>query len=350
MSAEFKPIWMPTNNTEGFGKTQHFLRRSEILETGKNSSFQVAIISPNGFVPTNETLHFGYASGNMPIKFLFPRFGSPMHTQMSLSVGYENSPKIGKRVSGDMVASIVMFERDGSTRNISVLNMVVDNLTTKSGDTYGLLNLPADGYAAGCARDALIIDPNKYLEYFESTRLLKPVSGEYGMNGMIVGLPQDTLELRNSTLGLVSDQLPISEITSEKFRGVYGITLSRFKLDPISGATGSCVAIRSKADVKVNINNKIELDTDNHRPAQVIANLLDASTEDAYRAKLGAHIYDTTGSSYIDNVGEFEVVTFDPRISDGEVSNFVGIESDGYKVGNEADDASRLMMYFYAIA
>lgn len=345
------PVWLKTNQTEAGVYKEHFIRRTDVIELGESHCVQSALIVPTGYGKESNYVFLGYGTGNTSVKRLFPESPRLKGYDFNLVMKIESQPKEGKLRSGDMPAILLSMEKDHGVINLTAICILVDNLTTSSTDTYGIGNLSADSYAAGEQRNSLIQKLHSIHEYVESISNMSIKSGGYGSLFVNKRIPAGVMNFRNKTLGLFADGLPEADPYSEKFRGIYAVSVSRICFDPEVGFKGNTHIIRSLADIEVRSYKGKSLITDAHLPAQMVAEKLSSNTAEIYNAKLRARIYDTVGAGFTENVGSFEVARFSANhpkrklYGKGDISLTHEIKSDGHKVGFQKDDVSRIFLW-----
>lgn len=339
-NSELHSKWVPTSNSEGWGRHTEFLRKSDILIT-PNGNGQVLFLSCSGRQKERIEIHNSYGLIQTPLKYMFDNFSIYRSFLLSLNVIINSEPKEGKSRSGDMPATILVYENLTESKCLTVFTVLIDNLTPMLPNKYGLWNEGSDSYSSSSQRECLHNNPSKWLKFAEFLREidLKDFDFEALKQGP-EDIPPETLEFRNRFLHNLCDGLPYSPDGSPLNRGTYALSATTINMSKV-GFSGRSVTIRSKADIEVTINNKGQLVQDNHLSAQAVGKHLGANPGELYEAKLKERIYDTTSLNFRGEIGSFEMKIADIE-KDGGRSMSIGVysESDGAKVDRSQDDFS----------
>lgn len=148
------PKLIKSSNTEGYGHHNEFLRRSDVIHTREGDG-QAVFLTCNGRKKEEISLHNGFGTSEVPIKYIFDNFRSFRYVDLSLNVNIKSEPKIGKSRSGDMPAVVAVFENLKNSKVLTVFTILVDNLTPMLPETYGLWHEGSDSYAASSQRECL---------------------------------------------------------------------------------------------------------------------------------------------------------------------------------------------------
>jgi len=335
------PKWVATSNTEGRGHHEIFLRKSNILNTSDGTA-QVVFLSPSGRSNEEIVMHNGKGMLSASIHNLFDNYWTTSSFNLMLNTIIRSEPKVGKTRSGDFVATVSVFENQRSVSHLTMFTILVDNLTPKLPNVYGLWNEDADSFSASNQREGVHNNPEKWVELAKFARENKIINTDFeATKDKIEKIDQNVIFFRNSILKNICGSLPCSSDGSPLMRGIYACSGTSISMDTKSGFSGKSIAIRSKADIEVNVNNVEHLVVDNHAPAQAVANELGANPAATYNAKLKKRIYDTTGPNWTNEVGSFELKVVDIAHDSGK-SFSIGVfsESDGANVGRDEDDFS----------
>lgn len=291
--------WAVTSNTEGRGHHEVFLRKSNIIETAKGNA-QVVFISPTGRSKEEIIIHNGHGMLSSSIGHIFDNYWTTSRFDLMFNTIIRSEPKNGKTRSGDFVATVSVFENQRSIGHLTTFTILVDNLTPKLPYVYGIWgDEGADSFSASNQREGIHNNPEKWVKLAELIRETSIDDTNFEASiSKTSSLNDKVIKIREKVLGCICETLPKSVDGSPLMRGIYACSATDISMDCRTGFSGKSIVIRSKADILVNINNVIRFDTDNHAPAQEVANALGATSAEAYKAKLTKRIYDTTSPNW----------------------------------------------------
>lgn len=334
------PKWISTSNTEGWGHHKELIRSSEVLHS-QDGNGQVVFVSCTGRKKERVEIHNSRGMGQVPVKHLFNNFSLFDGFQLSLNLIINSEPKIGKSRSGDMPASVLVYENLKRTKCLTVFTVLVDNLTPMLSNEYGLWGESSDSYSSSSQRECMHNKPQKWLEFASFLRDNDIRDHDFeALRQTAESIPSKALMFRNIFLENICGSLASSKDGSPLMRGIYALSATSICMSE-EGFGGKSITIRSKADIEVRINNRDRMAQDNHLSAQAVGKHLGATPAELYNAKLQERIYDTTSFNFKDEVGSFEMRTTDVAIDKGQ-SMSIGVysESDGARVDRSQDDFS----------